>query len=108
MSPLNHAQNENLIDFQVPYGVVEIDGNSINEIKEKPVHKFYVNAGIYILNRGLINKVDGKSYLNMTDFLTKELNSGGVGAFPIHEYWLDIGQMEEYEKANREFSTVFC
>ncbi len=94
-------------DFQVPYGVVEIDDYNIKDIKEKPVHKFFVNAGIYVLNRSLINKVDGKSYLDMTDFLEKELNNGGVNAFPIHEYWLDIGQMEEYEKANREFSTVF-
>ena len=94
-------------DFQVPYGVVEIDNYNIKEIKEKPVHKFFVNAGIYVLNRSLINKVDGKSYLDMTDFLEKELNNGGVKAFPIYEYWLDIGQVEEYEKANREFSTVF-
>ena len=94
-------------DFQVPYGVVEIDNYNIKEIKEKPVHRFFVNAGIYVLNRSLINKVDGKSCLDMTDFLEKELNNGGVNAFPIHEYWLDIGQMEEYEKANREFSAVF-
>ena len=94
-------------DFQVPYGVVEIDNYNIKEIKEKPVHRFFVNAGIYVLNRSLINKVDGKSCLDMTDFLEKELNNSGVKAFPIHEYWLDIGQVEEYEKANREFSTVF-
>jgi dTDP-glucose pyrophosphorylase len=94
-------------DFQVPYGVVEIENYSIKAIKEKPVHKFFVNAGIYVLNKDLINKVGGKSYLDMTDFLERELSNDGVNAFPIHEYWLDIGQIEEYEKANREFSTVF-
>ena len=94
-------------DFQVPYGVVEIDNYNIKEIKEKPVHKFFVNAGIYVLNKSLINKVDGKTYLDMTDFLDKELNNGGVNAFPVHEYWLDIGKMDEYERANREFSDVF-
>jgi NDP-sugar pyrophosphorylase family protein len=94
-------------DFQVPYGVVEIENYSIKAIKEKPVHKFFVNAGIYVLNKELINKVDGKSYLNMTDFLERELSDDGVNAFPIHEYWLDIGQIEEYEKANKDFHTVF-
>jgi len=94
-------------DFQVPYGVVEVDNYSIEQIKEKPIHKFFVNAGIYVLNRNLINKVDGKTYLDMTDFLENQLNSGRVNAFPIHEYWLDIGQMDEYEKANREFSNAF-
>ena len=94
-------------DFQVPYGVVDIDGCHIREIKEKPVLKFFVNAGIYVLNKNLINKVDGESYLDMTDFLEKELDSGGVNAFPIHEYWLDIGRMEEYEKANQDIVTIF-
>jgi len=94
-------------DFQAPYGVVDIDGCNIREIKEKPVFKFFVNAGIYVLNKNLINKVDGESYLNMTDFLEKELDCGGVNAFPIHEYWLDIGRMEEYEKANQDIVTIF-
>jgi len=94
-------------DFQVPYGVVALDGCSIREIKEKPIHKFFVNAGIYVLNKNLINKVDGESYLNITDFLEKELDSGGVNAFPIHEYWLDIGRMEEYKKANQDIVTIF-
>ena len=94
-------------DFQVPYGVVTIDGFSIKEIKEKPVYNFFVNAGIYVLNKNLIHKVDGESYLDITDFLEKELGSGNVNAFPIHEYWLDIGRMEEYEKANQDVSSIF-
>jgi dTDP-glucose pyrophosphorylase/CBS domain-containing protein len=94
-------------DFQVPYGVIETDHYRIKKIDEKPVHNFFVNAGIYVLNKSLVNKVDGKSHLDMTNFLEKELNDGGVNAFPVHEYWLDIGQIEEYEKANREFSIVF-
>jgi dTDP-glucose pyrophosphorylase/CBS domain-containing protein len=94
-------------DLQVPYGVIDIDGYNIREIKEKPILKFFVNAGIYVLNKNLINKVDGKSYLDMPDFLKKELDSGGVNAFPIHEYWLDIGRMEEYEKANQDIVTFF-
>jgi len=93
--------------FQVPYGVVQIDNYNIKEIKEKPVHKFFVNAGIYVLNKTLINKLDGKSYLDMTDLLDKELINEKVNAFPIHEYWLDIGKIEEYERANREVFTEF-
>ena len=106
----NHADATMCVreyDFQVPYGVVTIDGFSVKEIKEKPVYNFFVNAGIYVLNKNLINKVDGESYLDITDFLEKELGSGNVNAFPIHEYWLDIGRMEEYEKANHDAITIF-
>jgi len=94
-------------EFQVPYGVVDIENYIIKGIKEKPVHKFFVNAGIYVLNKTLINKLDGKSYIDMTDFLDKELGSDKVNAFPIHEYWLDIGEIEEYERANREVYDEF-
>jgi dTDP-glucose pyrophosphorylase len=106
----NHAEVTMCVreyDFQVPYGVVTIDGISIKEIKEKPVYNFYINAGIYVLNKNIIHKVDGESHLDITDFLEKELGSGKVNAFPIHEYWLDIGRLEEYEKANQDIITLF-
>jgi len=94
-------------DFQVPYGVIKTDKLKITEVQEKPVHNFFVNAGIYVLNKSLINKVDGKSYLDMTDLLNSEINIGSVGAFPIHEYWIDIGQIDEFERANREVPNIF-
>ncbi len=94
-------------DFQVPYGVIDIDGLNIRKIREKPIQRFFVNAGIYVLDKNLVNTIDGKSYLNMTDFLKKELDYCGVSAFPIHEYWLDIGRMEEFEKANQDVITMF-
>lgn len=93
-------------DFQVPYGVIEIDNSKIKKIEEKPIHSFFVNAGIYVLDKSLINRIDGKSYLDMTDLLNKEINKSGVCVFPIHEYWLDIGHMNEYEKANREIKAM--
>jgi len=94
-------------DFQVPYGVVTINGHKIKEINEKPIHKFFVNAGIYVLNHNIVEKIDGNTYLDMTDFLDSELGSGKVHAFPIHEYWLDIGQIDEYKKANQDIYTKF-
>jgi len=89
-------------DFQVPYGVIEIANNKIKKIEEKPIHSFFVNAGIYVLDKSLVNRMDGKSYLDMPDLLNKEINKVGVSVFPVHEYWLDIGHLDEYEKANKE------
>ena len=66
----------------------------------------FVNAGIYVLDKKLINKVDGNSYLDMTDLLENELEAGDINAFPIYEYWLDIGRTEEYERANREIQDL--
>ena len=90
-------------DFQVPYGVIEICDQKIKSITEKPTHNFFVNAGIYVLEPELINKVDGISYLDMPTLIEQQLEEGAqINSFPVHEYWLDIGKMEAYERANRD------
>ena len=95
-------------DFQVPYGVIESEGHSIKKIIEKPIHNFFVNAGIYVLEPDLVNSVNGNDFLDMPDLLEKRINNGDtVNMFPIHEYWLDIGQMDEYEKAHKDYSKDF-
>lgn len=94
-------------DFQVPYGVIETKNQSIISIIEKPVHKFFVNAGIYVLNHSLVKKIEGKSYLDMPFFLEEQIKKNEqVNMFPIHEYWLDIGHINEYERANIDVSTM--
>ncbi len=93
-------------DVQIPFGVVEINDSKIGKISEKPLHKFFVNAGIYVLNSNLIKKITGKSYLDMPVFLESELDNKGINAFPIHEYWQDIGRIEEYKKANDDVLLV--
>jgi NDP-sugar pyrophosphorylase family protein len=83
-------------EFQVPYGVVTIEEQHVTTIVEKPVQKFFVNAGIYVLDQKIINLIDGKSYLEMPNLLEAQIkNSEKVSVFPIHEYWSDIGRMEE-------------
>lgn len=90
-------------DFQVPYGVVKADGHRIASIVEKPVHKFFVNAGIYVLDLDLVRSVDGNVSLDMPNLLERYIKNGDdVSMFPIHEYWLDIGNMPDYQRANNE------
>lgn len=87
-------------DFQVPYGVVETNGSKITSIIEKPVHSFYVNAGIYVINPKIVSTVSGDSYLDMPNLIQNVIISNGdVSCFPIHEYWLDIGNPDDYHKA---------
>jgi dTDP-glucose pyrophosphorylase/predicted transcriptional regulator len=90
-------------DFQVPYGVIEREGYRIKSIIEKPIHKFFVNAGIYVLEPVLVKKVDGKDYLDMPTLLEQCIESGDqVNMFPVHEYWLDMGRIKDYEQAQTE------
>ncbi|MDT8384914.1 MAG: nucleotidyltransferase family protein [Gammaproteobacteria bacterium] len=87
-------------DFQVPYGVVTADEYRVIDIVEKPIHKFFVNAGIYVINPELYSDVSGSKFLDMPDLLQNQITrSKQVNMFPVHEYWLDIGRTEDFELA---------
>jgi dTDP-glucose pyrophosphorylase/predicted transcriptional regulator len=95
-------------DFQVPYGVVNIDETKITEIIEKPVHSFFVNAGIYVLNPSVLPMIPQNAFFDMPElFKVLSENQVDTTAFPIREYWMDIGQMEDFQKANGDFSSIF-
>jgi len=95
-------------DFQVPYGVVNIDKGEIVAIDEKPVHKFFVSAGIYMLDETVLDSIPKDEFYDMpTLFELLIENKGKVMSFPLREYWLDIGRLEEYKKANDEYHEVF-
>ena len=95
-------------DVQIPFGVVNIDEQQLKNIEEKPVQKFFVNAGIYVVEPELVNKVNPNTHIDMPNLLEKQIKQGrSVSIFPIHEYWLDIGHMKEYESAHDSFSNGF-
>ena len=95
-------------DFQVPYGVVNVQEQNIVSVEEKPVHKFFVNAGIYMLNPSVLKHIPENSFFDMPtlfDILIRAKEK--ILPFPIREYWLDIGGIEEYNKASSEYSKSF-
>ncbi len=95
-------------DIKVPFGVVAMDGNRITGIEEKPVHRFFVNAGVYILEPEVLAMVPSGQFFDMPDLFRQLIDSGReAAAFPVREYWLDIGQKEDFQRARQEFGQVF-
>lgn len=87
-------------EFRVPYGVIECNGPTVTELQEKPSYRFLVNAGIYLLQPTVHHMIPENQRFDMTDLIDKIMAQGGnVVSFPVMEYWLDIGQHEDYEKA---------
>lgn len=87
------------MDYQIPYGVVKVDYPHVSSIQEKPGYNHFVNAGIYALNNKILGSLKKNEHLDMTTLLGSLVDKGrNVLAFPIHEYWLDIGRTEDYEK----------
>jgi len=87
-------------DIKVPYGVIECKGSRVCALKEKPQMHFLVNAGVYLLEPKVYEFIPNGQRFNMTDLIQCLLDSDHiVASFPIIEYWLDIGHITDYERA---------
>ncbi|MBD3670069.1 MAG: CBS domain-containing protein [Gammaproteobacteria bacterium] len=92
----------------VPYGVVEIDGHKLTNIHEKPTQSFFVNAGIYVLDPDVLDHIPNDKFYDMTELVEGMIEKGSHAAvFPIREYWLDIGRMEDFESAHMDYQELF-
>ena len=96
-------------EFSVPYGVMEMEGTNIRGLREKPTHHFFVNAGVYLLERSAAQHVPSGCSFDMPQLIESlvSLNKKVIG-FPISEYWLDIGRMSDYEKARSDSEAGRC
>lgn len=93
-------------DIEVPYGVVEIKDTRVTKFSEKPVLHFFINAGIYLVSPSVVPLVPKGERFDMTDLIERLLKENRrVVSFPIVEYWLDIGQKADYERAQKDFQT---
>jgi len=92
----------------IPYGIVKMEQQKLIAIEEKPIKNYFVNAGIYIINPEVIKDIVTESKFDMPD-LFKQLieKEETTAAFPVHEYWLDIGRMDDFERAHEDYREVF-
>jgi len=84
----------------VPYGIFELEGRSIQGIKEKPTYNYYANAGIYLIKKSLLDLIPDEKHFNATDFMELLISQGKtVIRYPLTGYWIDIGKPVDYQKA---------
>jgi len=92
-------------ELQIPFGVLTIEGIDAKGIVEKPKVRNFVNAGIYLLQPAISGMVPSDRKFDMTDLIDACISAGKkVICFPIREYWLDVGQIEQYERASVDSS----
>ncbi len=91
-------------DIEIPFGVVKLDGHSIEGIEEKPTRRFFVNAGIYVLDPSSLSLIPKNTYLDMPELVEKLIRRDEqVAAFAVREDWMDIGRPEDFQKAQNVF-----
>jgi len=85
----------------VPYGIFDLEGRNIQGLIEKPTYNYYANAGIYLIKRSALEEIPQDTFFNATDLIEKLISEGKkVIRFPFNGTWIDIGNLQEYQKAN--------
>jgi NDP-sugar pyrophosphorylase family protein len=93
-------------EHRVDFGVIESDGSGfLSGYREKPVLDYVVSTGVYVLSRACHELIGDGEALGMPDLLLRVLRNGGrVYCAEEPCYWLDIGRVDDYEEAQRQFA----
>lgn len=93
--------------IDLPYAILEVQKSNIISLKEKPRYTYFANAGIYLLKKEILKLIPKNKYFNATDLMeaviAKKLK---LIHYQILEYWLDIGRMADYEKAQEDINKI--
>jgi dTDP-glucose pyrophosphorylase len=91
----------------IPFGVLETSGNKIISLKEKPSYNYFLNAGIYLIKKEVLQRIEKGKFYNATDLLDELLAEGKkVLNYPIVHYWLDIGNPDDFKKAQEDIKQI--
>lgn len=86
--------------LSIPYGIFNVKDDNITGLTEKPTYNYYANAGIYLIKREILNLIPNDTFFNATDLIELLITQNKkVVRFPLHGYWIDIGNKDEYAKA---------
>lgn len=95
-------------ETQVPYGVVETENLNIVRLREKPVYRYFVNAGVYVLDPSVVSLLPVDKFYDMPGLFNLAKNEGYTTlAYPCSDYWIDIGHVDDLDRANFEFDRIF-
>lgn len=91
-------------EMRVPFGVVAGSDTVVSGIEEKPFHRFFVNAGVYVVSPPVVAGTRPPHRLDMPDLVNELLAAKEkVSMFPVHEYWLDVGRPDDFSRAQTEY-----
>jgi len=87
------------------FGNIYFDGDYVTQIEEKPDLVTYALAGIYIMRPDILNKIPSGVYYGIDKLIHSMLaSSEQIVKYEITDYWLDVGNISDYEKAQKDFA----
>jgi dTDP-glucose pyrophosphorylase len=95
-------------EVTIPFGVVDMNDKKVLRIREKPKYQHFVNAGIYVIDPGVCKLVQQDERLDMPELIQRVIQRNlNVVPFLMHEYWMDIGRPEDFQRANQDYHHYF-
>ena len=90
------------------FGRVIGNGDYVDSIEEKPDIVFEILAGIYYLSPSVFDVIPDDTYYGI-DSLIRDLlaRRRKIGKYLCTEYWLDIGQLHDYQTAQKAYDVHF-
>ena len=94
--------------FPFAFGNIFYKGDFVADIEEKPDIKMKILSGIYIFTPSIFKIIRKNEYLGM-DVLIKTMleKKLPVAKYEIEDYWLDIGGVDDYKKAQDIYNEHF-
>lgn len=91
----------------IPYAVLETEDDIILSFKEKPTYTYYSNGGIYLIKKSALQLIPKDQFFNATDLMDQLIKIGlKVTSYPLAGYWLDIGNPQDYQKAQQDIKNI--
>ena len=93
---------------EVPFGVIDLADDYLAGVTEKPRYSWFVNAGVYVVEPRVVELVERGTAVDMPTLLERVLaGDERIAAFPVREYWRDIGRLEDFERAKADYPLAF-
>lgn len=91
----------------IPYAILETNNEEVISLKEKPNLTYYSNAGVYLVRKDIVKTIPVNTFYNATDLIEQLIaDKKKVIYYPILGYWLDIGKMDDYKKAQEDIKHI--
>ena len=90
------------------FGNIFFEGDKVTGIEEKPNIIMFILAGIYVMKPEIFKYFPNDEYFGMDHLILKMLKENTlVSKYELKEYWLDIGRLNDYEKAQEVYTEHF-
>ncbi len=94
-------------NVSIPYAIMDTDHENVLSFKEKPTITYHSNAGIYLIRKNSLKRIPRNQFFNATDLIDSLINDKKkVIYYPILGYWLDIGKMDDFLKAQEDIKYI--